>query len=587
MLCELYRYCYFNCKWVWFLFFVLCIPVSPVRAEQNGGFTLRQPEQGCYEFASVVPLIIENEGPADRLSLYVSSAKNLSEPPSSGLLASNINFTTFRWLIPEDFSASDYVRFWLDKRDSSGKRVGLIKTFPVQIKARCRPVYLFNVHPAFVGSDEATVLWETNYPLGGALEYGTSSNFGARIELPIATTTHFANLVQLQPGTQYFFRVIANDDAKTVSDIIPFITLPAAEKIENKEDQFAIKDFSMVRISSNAVRLSWGTTIPADSEIDYGIISLLPQTTSTQEIALKHEMVVTDLLPNRLYYFRVKSKNSGFKAVSPIKTFFNTDLSEADSLMVSSVPQDVHLTRHSDRSVLVTWTNIVSALHKTPTVMIRRAFDVDPGKLGGEIVFHGKGDLFIDSGIPQGVNTVFYRLTSQIEASAVSRSLLVTLDMRSTTQNPKDSRKSYSIGDQDEVILLAQERLIALGFIPKRIRIGGYFGRTTALAVRSFQASVEIPSTGILDMQTIKLLLGDVLPLSYFSEGDVGVDVATLQLSLQRLGFFPEEFDPSGYFGLVTRQAVEDFQKSLGLGITGRVDGMTFFSLNRFLNAQN
>lgn len=43
--------------------------------------------------------------------------------------------------------------------------------------------------------------------------------------------------------------------------------------------------------------------------------------------------------------------------------------------------------------------------------------------------------------------------------------------------------------------------------------------------------------------------------------GDSGEDVNVLQLSLQKLGFFPSNLKPTNYFGGITRQAVKDFQK--------------------------
>lgn len=60
--------------------------------------------------------------------------------------------------------------------------------------------------------------------------------------------------------------------------------------------------------------------------------------------------------------------------------------------------------------------------------------------------------------------------------------------------------------------------------------------------------------------------------------GSKGDDVTNLQQILASLGFFHES--PTGYFGLVTLAAVEDYQKAHGINDTGFVGPLTLASLN-------
>jgi peptidoglycan hydrolase-like protein with peptidoglycan-binding domain len=59
------------------------------------------------------------------------------------------------------------------------------------------------------------------------------------------------------------------------------------------------------------------------------------------------------------------------------------------------------------------------------------------------------------------------------------------------------------------------------------------------------------------------------------SQGQKGVQVMLLQQKLQTLGFFAGPTAPTGYFGAVTKKAVQDFQKANGIDTTGFVGPLT------------
>jgi len=66
----------------------------------------------------------------------------------------------------------------------------------------------------------------------------------------------------------------------------------------------------------------------------------------------------------------------------------------------------------------------------------------------------------------------------------------------------------------------------------------------------------------------------------YLILGDVGIEVRELQTVFKCLGVFPEEVKPTGYFGVVTREAVIKFQKNNNLDPLGVVGPQTRILLN-------
>lgn len=132
-----------------------------------------------------------------------------------------------------------------------------------------------------------------------------------------------------------------------------------------------------------------------------------------------------------------------------------------------------------------------------------------------------------------------------------------------------------------------------------RIEITGVYDEQTEAAVRAFQETFGLPQTGIIDRRTwndlYRAYLGiaeslppestevAIFPGGTLREGAQNDSVRILQEYLTFLHFngMPEipEVSNTGYFGPVTKSAVQTFQRLWGLPVNGQVSAITWDSI--------
>ncbi len=78
------------------------------------------------------------------------------------------------------------------------------------------PAFLVPPYLQLPTPDGMTVMWETNQPLPGRVEYGTTPALGSRIDAAAATALHEVRLLGLQPATMYYYRVLSGPLASPV-----------------------------------------------------------------------------------------------------------------------------------------------------------------------------------------------------------------------------------------------------------------------------------------------------------------------------------------------------------------------------------
>jgi peptidoglycan hydrolase-like protein with peptidoglycan-binding domain len=145
---------------------------------------------------------------------------------------------------------------------------------------------------------------------------------------------------------------------------------------------------------------------------------------------------------------------------------------------------------------------------------------------------------------------------------------------RSTNATPNNT--PLTRGDRGPRVADLQRALIAAG-MSVRGGADGIFGPATLQALTTFQTSVGLRPSGVVDVTTAHLLgLGPAPELP--RRGDRGDSVATLQRALIDAGVTVRG-GADGVFGAATEKAVAAFQTSAGLSANGRVDVTTAIAL--------
>jgi hypothetical protein len=183
-----------------------------------------------------------------------------------------------------------------------------------------QPQLRFPIQPlaSSTTSSSATIYWTTNLPTSAQVRYGLSAAYGASSGLDSAPSTeHRHQLVGLLPGTTYHFRVesVEASGKRVVSEDGTFTT--ARRGVRGTVDDVLAR-----RISGTTAVISW-TASTSIGQVEYGTgqtygaFTVLRMFSSpNQEIALNH------LLPQTLYYFRIKTwDNAGISTTSPDFTF--------------------------------------------------------------------------------------------------------------------------------------------------------------------------------------------------------------------------------------------------------------------------
>lgn len=150
--------------------------------------------------------------------------------------------------------------------------------------------------------------WETNAPLNGSvLKYGTSPsalNQTAQVIDQNNGVTHDADVSNLQPNTEYYFRI-----TRTNGELLKPGTFKTEPANYAQSRPVVITDGPAIQsISPTSVQIAWQTSAPASSIVHYGTnANALNQTAEAPWGSGVHRVTVNNLQPNTVYYFRVES----------------------------------------------------------------------------------------------------------------------------------------------------------------------------------------------------------------------------------------------------------------------------------------
>ncbi len=164
-----------------------------------------------------------------------------------------------------------------------------------------------SVQASSITSSSAVISWTTNEPADTQVEYGRTTAYGASSLSLTLATTHSRSLSGLAAAVTYNFRVLSKDAAGNlgVSGNYTFTTQATID------GPAVISSVGTSSITSSSAVITWDTSEPADSQVEYGPTTAFgSSTTLNTALVTSHSQSLIGLA-RRTYYYRVKSRDSG------------------------------------------------------------------------------------------------------------------------------------------------------------------------------------------------------------------------------------------------------------------------------------
>ncbi len=252
-----------------------------------------------------------------------------------------------------------------------------------------------NVRVINITATTATVLWDTDEPSTGRVDYGLTPGYGSSTSHGGLVTSHSVNLTGLTPDSLYNFRVTSADGVgnSAQSGNFTFRTLPPPTPP-------VISNILVINITDTSAIVTWQTNIPANSLVEFGTTIAYGSSAGSPAMVTNHSVPLTGLTPLTTYHFRVSSTEpSGLSAVSGDNTFTTLgDITPPSNVFnFTATPGNGFNT--------LNWTNPPEP--DFAYVQIRARTDGFPGSpTDGRFVYQGPSNSFVDGGLMNG--TTYY-----------------------------------------------------------------------------------------------------------------------------------------------------------------------------------
>jgi hypothetical protein len=186
------------------------------------------------------------------------------------------------------------------------------------------------------------VVWTTNEPATSRVDYGLTDGYGRSTSTGSGrAVSHSVTLMGLAAGTTYHYRVYS-EDASGKGAFSPDRSFSTPDI-----DAPLITEVSAGGVTGVGATISWTTSEPATSQVDYGLTDQYGQSTALDaELVISHSVSLTGLSAGNTYHYRVRSKDdSNHEGYSGDYTF---DTSSVGYLVIS--PATAAVTAGSTRS---------------------------------------------------------------------------------------------------------------------------------------------------------------------------------------------------------------------------------------------
>ncbi len=206
-------------------------------------------------------------------------------------------------------------------------------TFTTAAPEDTAPPVITAIASSSVTGTGALITWTTNEASSSQVEYGLTSGYGSTSGLNTTmVTSHSQSLAGLAPATRYHYRVKSRDDAgnTAVSGDYTFTTSDTAAP--------TISGVTSSNITQSGALISWTTSEPSDSTVEYGTAMDYGSTAGSSLQGTSHSVALSGLKSTTQYHYRVKSRDtSGNQAVSGDQTFTTAGSDDTTAPVINNV----------------------------------------------------------------------------------------------------------------------------------------------------------------------------------------------------------------------------------------------------------
>ena len=211
-------------------------------------------------------------------------------------------------------------------RAKSGTEASAILSFTTNLVVDIIPPTINNITTSVISDTEIELSWTTDEPANSTVIVATDDLFTTENELPIINNSpkvsaHTYLVSGLIPGTDYWFKVKSIDasgNESTSVEVVTATTLLPGNPVASNITTTVYRTVAIVR---------WNTDVPTSSQVQYGTSSSYNLIANSLIAGYKteHEVILSNLTPNRTYHFTV----TGVDAVDrPVTSFDQTFLTQ-------------------------------------------------------------------------------------------------------------------------------------------------------------------------------------------------------------------------------------------------------------------
>ncbi|MEK7453235.1 MAG: fibronectin type III domain-containing protein, partial [Patescibacteria group bacterium] len=210
------------------------------------------------------------------------------------------------------------------------------------------PIILSKEPKIEVGSTFAKISWITNRVSGSVIAYSEAQDYNLSSENPYKSIfgdadervkEHQVVLLNLNPGTLYHYQLR--------SKALVGGTGKSGDFTFTTKSEAGISDLEIKNITINSVELTWRTSIPASTRVEYGLTSDYSDIMADDAFNTNHIVKLTKLNPGTLYRFRVGGIDDS------AKEFFSPNLTFTTQALPSLI--DLKIDAVTEKSANISW----------------------------------------------------------------------------------------------------------------------------------------------------------------------------------------------------------------------------------------